>query len=56
MMREVSPCSSLSISKRILLLETKAISVPEKKAEKASTMAISMNILLGISAMFISLS
>ena len=33
MRRDEKPCSSLSISKRNLLLETKAISIPEKKPE-----------------------
>ena len=33
MRRAEKPCSSLSISKRSLLLETKAISMPEKKPE-----------------------
>ena len=35
MIRDVIPPSSRSISKRILLLDTKAISVPEKKAATA---------------------
>jgi hypothetical protein len=40
MIREVMPLSSRSISNRILLLDTKAISVPEKKAENISTMSM----------------
>ena len=36
--RELKPLCERSISKRSLLLETKAISMPEKKAEKAKVM------------------
>ena len=50
MIRDVRPLSSRSISKSILLLETNAISVPEKKAENINTMIISMNNVLDISS------
>jgi hypothetical protein len=51
--RDVIPPFSRSISKRILLLDTKAISVPEKKAENNNTMIISMKRVLGMSVIFI---
>ena len=52
-MREVILCSFLSISKRSLLDETKAISMPEKKAEKAIVIRICMMISIVIRVFYL---